>query len=60
MENKQLTLADAVAGLGRRAKVSKAVRTLGGDRQTGRLAGIGRDRECAGQEWNGAWRAATD
>ena len=29
MENKQLTLADAVAGLGRRAKVSKAVRTLG-------------------------------
>jgi IS5 family transposase len=29
MENKQMTLADAVVGLGRRAKVSKAVRTLG-------------------------------
>ena len=29
MENKQLTLADAVMGLGRRTKVSKAVRTLG-------------------------------
>lgn len=28
MENKQLTLADAVMGLGRRSKVSKAVRTL--------------------------------
>ncbi len=29
MENKQLSLADAVVGLGRRSKVSKAVRTLG-------------------------------